>query len=75
MDKRPYRVFTLLGDGELTEGSVWEAAMAAAHYGLDNLTAIIDRNGLQITGPTEEVIQPESLADKFEAFGFAVMAV
>ncbi len=72
MDKRPYRVFTLLGDGELTEGSVWEAAMAAAHYGLDNLTAIIDRNGLQITGPTEEVIQLESLADKFEAFGFAV---
>jgi len=72
MDKRPYRVFTLLGDGELTEGSVWEAAMAAAHYGLDNLTAIIDRNGLQITGPTEEVIRLESLADKFEAFGFAI---
>jgi transketolase len=73
-DARPYRVFALLGDGELTEGSNWEASMAAAHYRLDNLVAIIDRNRLQITGPTEEVIALEPLADKFKAFGYAVRA-
>lgn len=72
LDDRNYRVFTLLGDGELAEGSNWEAAMSAGHYGLDNLVAIIDRNGLQITGSTEEVNQLEPLADKFRAFGFAV---
>jgi transketolase len=71
-DNRPYRVYTLLGDGELTEGSNWEASMAAAHYKLDNLVVIVDRNGLQITGPTEEVIALEPLADKFSAFGYAV---
>ncbi len=71
-DKRPYRVFTLLGDGELTEGSNWEASMSAAHYRLDNLVAIVDRNGLQISGPTEQVMSLESLTDKFTAFGFAV---
>lgn len=71
-DQRPYKVFALLGDGELTEGSNWEAAMAASHYHLDNLTAIIDRNGLQITGPTEEVVGLEPLEAKFRAFGFAV---
>lgn len=72
MDERSYRVFTLLGDGELTEGSNWEAAMSAAHYRLDNLVAIVDRNGLQITGRTEDVMALEPLADKFRAFGFAV---
>ena len=71
-DRRSYRVFTLLGDGELTEGSNWEASMAAAHYRLDNLVVIVDRNGLQITGPTEDVIALEPLADKFRAFGYAV---
>jgi transketolase len=71
-DVRPYRVFTLLGDGELTEGSNWEASMVAAHYRLDNLGVIVDRNGLQITGLTEEVIALEPLADKFKAFGYAV---
>ncbi|HMM29130.1 MAG TPA: transketolase [Aggregatilineaceae bacterium] len=74
LDGRGYRVFTLLGDGELTEGSSWEAAMTAAHYRLDNLIVIIDRNGLQITGPTERVVALESLEDKFRAFGFAVRA-
>jgi len=74
LDGRGYRVFTLLGDGELTEGSSWEAAMTAAHYRLDNLIVIIDRNGLQITGPTERVVALESLEDKFQAFGFAVRA-
>jgi transketolase len=72
LDGRSYRVFTLLGDGELTEGSSWEAAMTAAHYKLDNLVAIVDRNGLQITGPTENVVALEPLEEKFSTFGFAV---
>ncbi len=72
LDRRDYRVFTLLGDGELAEGSNWEAAMTAAHYRLDNLVAIVDRNGLQITGSTEDVVQLEPLDQKFCAFGFAV---
>src|ERR1700735_2454360 len=72
MDRRDYRVFTLLGDGELAEGSNWEAAMMAAHYRLDNLVAIGDRNGLRITGSTEDVCQFAPLDEQFEAFGFAV---
>src|ERR1700759_2944084 len=72
MDRKDYRVFTLLGDGELAEGSNWEAAMTAAHYRLDNLTAIVDRNGLQITGSTEDVCQLAPLDEKFAAFGFEV---
>ena len=72
INRRDYRVFTLLGDGELAEGSNWEAAMTAAHYRLDNLIAIVDRNGLQITGSTEDVCQLSPLDEKFEAFGFAV---
>jgi transketolase len=72
MDGKSYRVFCLLGDGELAEGSNWEAMLAAAHYKLDNLTAIVDRNRLQITGPTEEVCALEPLAAKFRAFGLAV---
>ena len=72
IDRKDYRVFTLLGDGELAEGSNWEAAMTAAHYRLDNLTAIVDRNGLQITGSTEDLCQLAPLDEKFEAFGFAV---
>jgi transketolase len=71
-DGRTYRVFTLLGDGELTEGSSWEASMSAAFYELDNLTVIVDRNSLQITGKTEDVMALESLRDKFTAFGYAV---
>src|SRR5215472_10726969 len=72
MDRKDYRVFTLLGDGELAEGSNWEAAMTAAHYRLDNLVAIVDRNGLQITGSTEDVCQLSPLDEKFAAFGFSV---
>lgn len=75
MDRQAYRVVTLLGDGELAEGSNWESMMTAAHYGLDNLTAIIDRNQLQITGRTEEVCALECLADKFTAFGWSVRSV
>jgi transketolase len=75
MDAAGFRVFTLLGDGELAEGSNWEAAMAAAHYRLDNLTAIIDCNTLQITGRTRDVMGSEPLAEKFAAFGWAVRTV
>ena len=72
LDGRKYRVYTLLGDGELAEGSSWEASMTAAHYKLDNLTVIVDRNRLQITGSTETVNALEPLHAKFEAFGYAV---
>ena len=75
MDNAAFRVFTLLGDGELAEGSNWEAAMAAAHYKLDNLTAIIDYNTLQITGRTRDVMSNEPIAEKFAAFGWAVRSV
>jgi len=74
-DKRDFRVFVLLGDGELAEGSVWEAAMAAAHYHLDNLIAIIDHNNLQISGPTRDVCGNAPLAEKFRAFGWDVQTV
>lgn len=69
----PNKVYTILGDGELQEGQVWEAAMAAAHYKLDNLTVIVDNNGLQIDGPNEEVMGLGSIAAKFSAFGFEVI--
>lgn len=75
LDGRSYRVFTIMGDGELTEGSVWEAAMSASHYKLDNLVAIVDRNTLQITGRTEDVMRLDPLAQRFAAFGFAVREV
>ena len=75
LDERRHRVYTLLGDGELDEGSNWEASLAAAHYSLDNLVVIVDRNRLQITGPTEQVNALEPLADKFRAFGYAVREV
>jgi len=75
MDGATYRVYTLLGDGELAEGSNWESMMTAAHYRLDNLTAIIDRNTLQITGPTHEICDLEPLEDKLRAFGWSVRAV
>jgi transketolase len=75
LDNRSYRVFTLLGDGELDEGSNWEASLAASHYKLDNLVVIVDRNGLQITGSTEMVNALEPLADKFRAFGYSVCEV
>ena len=69
------RTFVLMGDGEQAEGSVWEAAMSAAHYHLDNLVAILDRNGLQISGSTEEVMALEPLAEKYCAFGWTVAEV
>jgi transketolase len=75
MDQKSYRVYTLLGDGELEEGLVWEAAMAAHHYGLDNLIAFVDHNGLQIDGPICEVMSPEPIPDKFRAFGWETLQV
>jgi transketolase len=75
LDAAPYRVFTLLGDGELAEGSNWEAAMAAAHYKLDNLTAILDHNTLQITGRTRDVCCNEPIDEKFRAFGWEVSRI
>lgn len=70
IDKKDYRVYTVLGDGECEEGEVWEAAMFAGHHDLDNLTVIVDCNGLQIDGTTEEVGGVEPLDTKFESFGF-----
>jgi transketolase len=75
LDDAGFRVFTLLGDGEMAEGSNWEAALAGAHYKLDNLTAIIDCNTLQITGRTRDVMNHEPLAEKWTAFGWAVRTV
>jgi transketolase len=69
------RAFVLLGDGELQEGSVWEAAMTAGHYGLDNLVAVVDRNGLQITGSTEDCVSLEPLADRWRSFGWHTVTV
>lgn len=74
-DNKTYRVFTLMGDGEQAEGSIWEAAMSAAHYKLDNLIAIVDRNGLQISGTTEEVMALDDLAGKWAKFGWNVIEV
>ena len=70
LDHSDVKVYTLLGDGELQEGQVWEASMAAAHYGLDNLTVIIDNNGLQIDGANNQVMSLGDLKAKFTAFGF-----
>jgi transketolase len=75
LDKKDYRVYTILGDGEIEEGQVWEASMAAAHYKLDNLTAFLDHNGLQIDGKITDVMSPESVYDKFKAFGWKVISV
>ena len=69
------RVYTLLGDGEIQEGQVWEACMAAAHYKLDNFVAIVDNNGLQIDGDIAKVMSPYPIVDKLEAFGFNVIAI
>ncbi|GAA4860086.1 transketolase [Paenibacillus vulneris] len=74
-DGRAYRVFCLMGDGEQAEGSVWEAAMAGAHYRLDNLVGIVDRNRLQISGSTEEVMGLDPLDEKWVAFGWNVVSL
>ncbi|MBP5299414.1 MAG: transketolase [Lachnospiraceae bacterium] len=75
MDKKDYRVYTLLGDGEIQEGQVWEAAMFAGHRKLDNLVVIVDNNGLQIDGKIEDVCSPYPIDKKFEAFNFHVINI
>lgn len=75
MDQRNNHIFVMLGDGEIQEGQVWEAAMAAAHYKLENLIAFLDYNGLQIDGPVSEVLSPEPLPDKWRAFGWEVLEI
>ncbi len=75
LDNKDYRVYTILGDGELEEGQVWEAAMFASHYKLDNLTAFVDFNGLQIDGDITEVMNPTPIDKKFEAFGWNVLVI
>ena len=75
MDKKDCRVYTLLGDGEIQEGQVWEAFMLAAHYALDNLCVIVDNNGLQIDGDIAKVMSPYPIVDKLEAFGFHVAQI
>ena len=75
IDNADYKVYTILGDGEIEEGQVWEAAMFAAHYKLDNLLAIVDNNGLQIDGKITEVCSPEPITDKFAAFGWHVITM
>ncbi|HAL63428.1 MAG TPA: transketolase, partial [Clostridiales bacterium] len=73
LDKKDYRVYAILGDGELEEGQVWEQAMFAAHYKLDNLTIFVDNNGLQIDGDIDEVMSPNPIDKKFESFGWNVV--
>lgn len=75
LDNKSYKVYSVLGDGEIEEGQVWEAAMFAAHYKLDNLIAIVDNNGLQIDGKITEVCSPEPITDKFAAFGWHVITM
>jgi transketolase len=75
MDKKDYRVYTVMGDGELAEGSVWEGVMAAHHYKLDNLCAVVDRNRLQISGSTEDVMAQDIQEERWASFGWHVITV
>ncbi len=75
IDKKSYRVYSILGDGEIEEGQVWEAAMFASHHKLDNHTVFVDFNGLQIDGPISKVMSSEPIDKKFEAFGFNVICI
>ncbi len=75
MNGSSYRVYTVMGDGELAEGSVWEGAMAGGHYRLDNLCAVVDRNRLQISGSTEDVMRQDSQTERWSAFGWHVIEV
>ena len=73
LDQKSYRVYCMLGDGEIEEGQIWEAAMSASHYKLDNLCVIVDNNNLQIDGEISKVMSPYPIDKKFEAFGFEVL--
>ena len=75
MDKKDYRVYCILGDGEIEEGQIWEAAMSAKKYALDNLCVIVDNNNLQIDGTVEEVMSPYPIDEKFKSFGFEIIKI
>jgi transketolase len=75
LDRKPHRIYVLNGDGEMQSGNIWEGAMSAAHYKLDNLTAFLDRNKLQIDGPTEQIMSIEPIVDKWKAFGWHVIEI
>ena len=75
MDEKHYRVYCILGDGEIEEGQIWEAAMSAKKYKLDNLCVIVDNNNLQIDGTIEEVMSPYPIDDKFRSFGFEIIKI
>lgn len=75
LDKKDYNVYVILGDGELQEGQIWEAAMSASHYHLDNIIAFVDWNGLQIDGSNDEVMTVSPIDEKFKAFGWAVLSI
>ncbi|KXS40810.1 MULTISPECIES: transketolase [unclassified Candidatus Frackibacter] len=75
LDQKDYRVFTMLGDGEIEEGQVWEAAMSAGHHKLDNLIGFVDNNRLQLVGKTEEILDVHPVGEKFEAFGWHVIEI
>lgn len=75
LDNKNYRVYCIMGDGEIEEGQIWEAAMTASHYGLDNLCAIVDNNNLQIDGTVTEVMNPTPIDEKFKSFGFNVINI
>lgn len=75
LDNNPARVYCIMGDGEIQEGQIWEAAMTAAHYKIDNLCAVVDNNELQIDGPVEEVMGIQPVSDKWEAFGWHVINI
>ena len=75
MDKKDYRVYCILGDGEIEEGQIWEAAMTSSKYKLDNLCAIVDNNNLQIDGTVEEVMSPYPIDEKFRSFGFEIIKI
>ena len=75
MDKKDYRVYCILGDGEIEEGQIWEAAMSAKKYKLDNLCVVVDNNNLQIDGTIEEVMSPYPIDEKFRSFGFEIIKI
>ena len=75
IDKKSYRVYCILGDGEIEEGQIWEALMTSSHYKLDNLCVIVDNNELQIDGKIQDVMNPKPIDEKFEAFGFNVISI
>jgi transketolase len=75
LDRKTYRIYCICGDGEMQSGQIWEAAMLGAHFELDNVTAFVDRNMLQIDGPTEKIMSIEPLADKWKAFGWNVIEI